>query len=58
MARGICPECDELVAISPTGEEIRPRDSGSFWKVSRWWLVSAHKKPGADAVCDGSGKRI
>ncbi len=55
--KGFCPECEELVDISPTAEK---KHIG--WSAE-WWRVDMHKQPdpedgSAPAVCEGSGRLV
>lgn len=64
MARAICPTCEQLVEITPTGEVV---EAG---KSSQWWLVANHDLAFIDddplsyrsrivrERCEGSGKRV
>lgn len=51
VARGYCPDCNELKEITP-GEQIRPGFS------ARYWVIVVHKDPWKARLCDGSGKKI
>lgn len=52
MAKGRCPNCDELVGLSPTGEKQHPERS------SEWWRIDLHRHPTKQEICEGSGKRV
>lgn len=52
MAKAICPVCDQLVGINPTGEKQR-----EGWSAE-WWSIDVHKAPDKSELCEGSGKRV
>lgn len=57
-----CPDCDQLVGITPTNRPKMPNFSAS------WWRFAEHERPPSvsyperwDVVferCDGSGKLV
>lgn len=58
MPKGICPDCEQLVTIMPTGQPIKA-------STARWWRVAYH--PAAttqvgviviETACEGIGKLI
>lgn len=49
MAKAVCPDCDALVGISPTGGA---KHEG--WSA-QWWLVDMHRCLAPCAGCKGSG---
>jgi hypothetical protein len=51
MARAVCPVCDRLLEITPTGKQI------GEWGSARWWLVVMHSD-GEGGICEGSGRRV
>ena len=65
MASARCPECDELVSITPTGQRQHPERG-----TSTWWRVADHPsavelKVMSDGSiveiqvrCPGSGRKV
>jgi hypothetical protein len=53
MAKTLCPICESLVGIMPTGEHRHPTRG-----TDKWWRVDMHKHPDKEMVCDGSGKKV
>jgi hypothetical protein len=51
VAKGYCPDCEELQVITPTGRPRNP-DRGT----DKWWRVLEHFRDGTP--CRGSGKLI
>jgi hypothetical protein len=57
MASGICPECDRLYPISPTGEMMKRK--GKDMPGLLYWRIDAHKCLGpVRALCEGSGEKV
>ena len=52
MMRAWCPECDELLEITPTGEK---RHEGYS---SEWQRIVMHKHPTKPEICKGSGRKV
>lgn len=56
MVRCVCPDCDELVEITPTGKKKHEGFS------AEWWRVVLHKDKRAlappDELCPGSGREL
>lgn len=50
----LCPDCEQLIEISPTGLKQVP---DSNWSA-QWWVLHHHKHPTRAELCDGSGKRV
>jgi hypothetical protein len=69
VAKAVCPDCEQLVTIVPTGER-QGRDPSTpkmFTTSSTWWLITDHDvlptwaPPGAvveSKKCPGSGKKV
>lgn len=52
MVKAVCPTCEALVEITPTGEKKK-----EGWSAE-WWQIVMHKKPDEPAICAGSGRRL
>jgi len=51
MSQARCPDCDELVEITP-GEIQRVGFS------ARWWKLILHPIKGQSKLCPGGGKQV
>ncbi len=60
MARGRCPDCDELVHITPTDKQKRPHYSATWWRVADHEITIHNHHTTIVVVerCSGSGKLV
>lgn len=61
MPFAMCPVCEGLVTITPTGEKLHPDFSAKRWQVAEHSDERATIKHGPFSVekrCDGSGRRV
>lgn len=52
MPKAVCPDCETLVGISPTGEAQH-----EGWSA-QWWLVDMHRCLVTCSACQGFGRDI
>ena len=65
MAKAVCPVCEQLVTITPTGERQGkdPNNGRMPSTTSTWWLVADHFPPWCPPgqepkPCKGSGQKV
>lgn len=61
MPSAVCPECESLVRITPTGEKKHRDFSAEWWQIADHSDERATVKHGVFSVekrCDGSGRRV
>jgi hypothetical protein len=58
MPRSVCPVCEALVEITPTGQQIAQGWTAKWWRIVMHRVAETTYDPYRTGICDGSGRLV